>query len=105
MALTLAKVDKGFSVGSQRASVYKITAVGTYTTGGLALAATDIGLRKIHYLQAGPSAGYSFVYDYTNSKLLVYQGDNANVGAAPGIEVPNTTNLAAVNTRLHAIGY
>jgi len=40
--------------------------------------------------------GYQVAYDRATGKLKLYQGDNDNSADAPGIEVPNATNLSAV---------
>lgn len=53
-----------------------------------------------------PRNGYTFTTDYTNKKVLAYQGDNTNAAAAPGVQVPNTTNLSTLTgVRFIAWGY
>ena len=50
-------------------------------------------------------SGYVFEYDYTNNKVLAYQGDNANAAAAPLIEVADLTDLATLTgVRIMVIG-
>ena len=78
--------------------------IGTYATGGVSLAPSDVGLSRIVSVVAPPASGYTFAYDYTNAKLKVFQGDNANAAAAPAVEVPNAANLAAVTTRATIVG-
>lgn len=48
-------------------------------------------------LQIHSFSGYTFHPDYANKKIKVYVGDNDNAGDAPGAEVANTTNLAALS--------
>lgn len=49
---------------------------------------------------AGNPGGYQWDPDLTNLKFKMRQGDNTNAAAAPGIEVPNTTNLSTVTGRV-----
>ena len=67
----------------------------SYPTGGEPLGGISATGRKVHFAQAN-GRGYNFAFDYANQKLLVFQGDNDNAADAPGIEVPNATNLSTV---------
>lgn len=51
----------------------------SYPTGGETLLPASIGLAVIETMDISPKAGYTFVYDYTNKKVLVYE---AGAGAA-----------------------
>ena len=66
-------------------------------TRDLGLTAADLGFsvapRSVVF---EPKEGYVFVYDYSNSKVLAYMGDNNNASDGPLIEVANTTDLSAV---------
>lgn len=92
--------------GNKKVRVFDTDFDSSYPTGGEALSAADMGLRKAELVVANPKNGYTFSYDYANGKLLAYQGDNANAAAAPSVQVANTTDLSAVtNVRVLAIGY
>lgn len=87
-----------------RMKVKTVTFDSSYPTGGEALTAADFGLSSIVWAHASNASGYVFSYDYTNSKLLAYRGDNDNAADAPMIEVANAVNLSAVATRVTVIG-
>lgn len=93
-------------VGGQagyRGSVKDIT-IGVYATGGVPVTAADLGLGSVVFVDAPVAAGYTFEYDYVNSKLKAFRGDNPNAAAAPGVEVSNAVDLSAVIPRVWAIG-
>src|SRR4051812_43663195 len=79
----------------------------SYPTGGESLDPSNIA--SVQYLIPAPGGttasgkGYKFEWDGPSQKLVVLQGDNTNAAAAPAVEVPNTTNLAAI-TALPFIG-
>lgn len=89
--------------------VEEITMVGpaSYATAG------DTGLqaayRALGVAQSGRTIvavlpvdtfGYGIGYTSSTGKLKLYQGDNTNAAAAPGVEVASTTNLSAVTFKL-----
>lgn len=100
MALTVTlSGDWMTSLGNRRQTFATVAFDNSYTTGGLALTAAQVGLGVVEELQADPKSGYIFEYDYTNSKLKAYyQTDPANAGGAniPLIEVANATNLSTL---------
>lgn len=76
---------------------------GNYATGGEVVTAPafktllkQIGDGKIYFVLFGFKAGYQFDYDYATDKILVRQGDNANAGAGPSIELPAAAYPAAI---------
>ena len=82
--------------GARRHVEFNFALDNSYATGGYSITAANLGLKTIKRLTAEPKSGYVFSYDYTNKKLIVYQGDNTNAAAAPGVEVSSTTDLSAV---------
>ena len=83
-------------LNGRRAVVKKIT-IGEYLTDGLALAPSDVGMTEIDaVIPLRDHAGYSFSYDQTNDKLLVYTtaatqlGNGVNPSIAPYFLVVGT---------------
>lgn len=75
MALTVSLTgDWMASAGSQRATNGTITFDSSYPTGGESLTAANVGLGSISFIEFNQgSSGYTFQYDYANSKVLVYR--------------------------------
>lgn len=46
--------------------------LGTYATGGVAVAASDLGLSVIDDIEIRPTAGYLFEFDKANAKVKAY---------------------------------
>ena len=85
-----------------------VTFDSSYATGGLTVTPASLGLTSITDIEVhAQSADYRVNWNRSTSapKLLAYQGDNANASAAPGIEVPNTTNLSTLVCRFTAWGF
>lgn len=81
--------------------------VGVYATNGVAVTPNQLGMGRIDGMIITPQsggAGFQFSWDQVNQKIKVHQGDNTNVAAAPGIEVPNATNLTAMTFTVLAFG-
>lgn len=79
----------------------------SYPTGGEPFDVAAVGLYSLQTLEVEAGlGGYLTVWNKSVSapKILAYQGDNTNAAAAPGIEVPNTTNLATVTVTFIATG-
>lgn len=105
MALTIAFDDQS-RMDRKSIRVGTIAFDSSYPTDGEALAAADLNLRGITWLMVSPKSGYVFEYDYTNSKLKAFYGDNNNASDGPLVEVPNTTNLSTLtDAKFFAIGY
>ena len=105
MALTVDNAVKTV-FGNKRVRVHDVDFDSSYPTGGESLTASDLGLNKVEFLIAESKSGYTFEYDYTNSKLLAYYVDNNAAADSAQIQVPNTTDLSSVtNVRVFAFGY
>jgi hypothetical protein len=109
VGLTLLDIDEApipVAGGGVRERIVKLTFDASYPTGGESLTATDVGLTAINFVLPTPFAGYVFEYDYANAKLLAYYQDADAVADSALIQVPNTTDLAALVTaaRLLIIG-
>jgi hypothetical protein len=85
----------------------------TYVTGGVALAAADVGLNDILFIiftpepSAGASAkGQSFnaQYDYTNGKVMTF-GTSALATGTMISELSHGTDLSAFTVRFVAFGH
>ncbi len=72
-----------------------LTVTGTYTTAGEAV--DIVGNERINVMLCPNQGGYMTAWDAAAQKLLFYQGDNANAGVAPGVQVANATSLVALN--------
>jgi hypothetical protein len=104
MAATVT-VDAVQYEGFNRVTRSRVTLDSSYPTGGYTITPNQLGLGAIDFVLVADRLGYTFDWDYANNKLLVYQGDNTNAAAAPGIQVANATNLSAVtNVRVRATG-
>ena len=96
MALTIT-VSRRHTAGQQHIVSGTIAFDSSYPTGGESFTAANLGLRTVDLMLFSPTSGFTFEYDYTNSKVLVYtQGvahgaagavtlDDYPVSAGPGI--------------------
>lgn len=77
---------------------------------GETLTLKSLGLDSLQALIVCSNTGgfnYQVVHgatERTDPLIKIFQGDNANAGAGPGIEVPNATNLSAQVIRVIAKG-
>ena len=107
---TVSVKKRNVGVGASKEVVADITLSGSYATGGDTVTIASLELDSIDALMLTSNAnGYNIqvvhgANNRTAPKLKVYQGDNANAGAAAGIEVPNATSLATVVVRVVASG-
>lgn len=90
-------------------TVKKVTLDASYPTGGEGLTLAQLGFALApDWVEVFPysveAAGYSFVYDLTNKKLLAYWGDNNNAADGPLTEVAAATDLSAVVVVVKAYG-
>ena len=98
MALTVVQTEKNLRYGNQAGGcVAEITFGSSYPTNGESLTATQLGVTSLSYVKADDTDDYTFVYNYTNSKLKAFV-------RTTGEEVTNQTSLSAVVTNVLAIG-
>jgi hypothetical protein len=112
MALTIAeKIVELRSTGSTELRVFTVLFDNSYTTGGLSFTAANARMSVINYCNITPTAGYTFEYDYTNSKIKAYVSVgilSATLDAASrttvtaGNETPTVTGAAATDV---AVGW
>lgn len=80
----------------------------TYPAGGIPLTAGKMGcannILAIHMNSPASANGFLYKYDLANNKLRIYQGDNANVAAAPLVEL-GAVAVIATSLSLEAVGY
>lgn len=81
----------------------------TYPAGGIPLTNASMGmpnaLLSVDIVDAANANGFIYKYDKANNKLRIYQGDNANVAAAPAVELGGAAAPAAASLVLKVIGY
>ena len=88
--------------GNNKYVIKTCTFDSSYATGGEALTATTLGLESIHFVALSmENSGYVTQYDYTNSKIALYE---AGADGAILDEVANTTNVSAVVVRVLVFG-
>lgn len=112
MAITfVATVEDRWQEGKKTHSRVKLVSGGadTYVTGGADLPAFGVlGMkRNLDYvIITGPSSadGYELKYDQAAKKIKVFQGDNANVAAAPSTEIAAATAFASKTIYIEAVG-
>lgn len=71
MALTVSVV-KQIRTGNLRGTIADVTFDSSYPTGGELLAPELLGLHSLDFFEVDANPGYTFKYDYTNKKILVY---------------------------------
>ena len=106
MALTVASPGNASDVagvpGNNKYVIKTVTFDSSYATGGEALTAVTLGLESVHIvLLSIENSGYVAQYDYTNSKVALYE---AGQDGAILDEVANTTDVSAVVVRVLAFG-
>lgn len=96
------------AVGNVTETVYDFSfnAAQTYATGGIAIAAKDVGLYTLFAVEVlggnAESCKYLIRWDPTNGKLLLFYADTTP--AAPFAQVANGTTITNVTLRLKATG-
>jgi len=105
MALTFTNTVKDV-IGSRKQVTGTVTFDNSYVTGGVAFTPANLTLYSIDNMVVQNTAGYQIAWNKSSAlpTLIAYQGDNTNAGAAPGIQVPNATNLSTVVATYTAIG-
>lgn len=83
MALTVA-VTRRVTAGNQNIVTGTIAFDSSYPAGGESFTAADLGLRTVDLMVLPPSSGFTYEYDYTNSKVKVYTQGVAH-GAAGAV--------------------
>jgi hypothetical protein len=73
-------------------------ALNTYTTGGIALAASDFGLSSIDILLASRSAGILYEYDHSNGLMLAYR-QSVTIAGTVGLMSGITTTTGSITVK------
>ena len=71
MAISLSLTAHG-SAGNLRWRVYDATFDASYPTGGEALSAATLGFKVLYAVTVAAADGYTFEYDHSAAKVLVY---------------------------------
>jgi hypothetical protein len=90
MALTITGVSYD-APGSMIRTSGLIAFDSSYPTGGESLTAANMGLNTLESVTIHPKNGFTFDYDYTNFKVLVYYSAGTNL-------VVNTTKVGNITT-------
>jgi hypothetical protein len=96
VALTVRKITS-YADGNHRKVIADVAFDNAYRTGGLALTARDLGMGLfLSSVDAQiTTRGHGCPYDYTNSKLLAFNGTT---------QIADGTDLSGVTTRVTVIG-
>lgn len=70
MGLTITKIRR-VNAGSCKVGVFDVDFDSSYPAGGESLTAANLGFNTVDLVICAPKSGFSFDYDYTNSKLKV----------------------------------
>lgn len=105
MALTISVVSSDV-IGTRRQVVGNLTFDSSYLTGGEPITPGSLGLYQIEQMEVEPASGFipRWNRSMTAPTVQLFQGDNANASPAPGLEVPNATNVATVVCSFRATG-
>ena len=102
MALTVTIPDGAKSVfGNKRITMGTIAFDASYSTGGEALVAGDIGFDKIDFITFSSDVVQCY---WTADKLEAYYGDNDNPAHAEFVEVTASDDISAANVQFFAVG-
>lgn len=102
MAQTISNA-RPFRLGNVMGAVGNLTPSGNYVTGGEVPAGGGMAVipryfdgRKPDFMAIWGIAGYSYVYDKANDKIMTFYNDNNNAADGPAIEIPAAAYPAAV---------
>lgn len=107
VSYTVVKLRKGIEKNENQMKVAFGDGVKTYPAGGIPLTKGKLGCPvNLESLIIVDSSADGFVYkfDQVNGKIRIYQGDNANAAAAPGVELGGADTPAATALLCLAIG-
>ena len=99
--------------GNLQYRIVEVTFSDSYATGGEALTATLLGWDKIEFVSignvedaSGTDYAYFALYDYSNSKIKVYNNDasESSTDLQTTIEVANAADLSNVTARIMVYG-
>ena len=80
MALTVNRTGDWYSVrGNRNVATVTVDFDSSYPNGGESFVAGDVGMRVLDRVDIESRFGFTFDYDYTNSKILVYHGQSSGV--------------------------
>ena len=111
-AITLAKLSPNADTtfGNKKVKIRTLTFTGDYATGGVSLTASDVGLKKIQFVEfsgvgaaSDVATANALTYDYTNSKVVLFESGAS--GAALAEKTNAETVPTGLNVRAVFIGY
>jgi hypothetical protein len=101
MSMTISNA-RPFRLGNVMGATGNLTPAGNYVAGGevpvggMAVIPRYFDGRKPDFMIITGIAGYSYVYDKANDKILTFYNDNNNAADGPAIEIPVAAYPAAV---------
>lgn len=107
-AVTIKKRHVG--VGASVMTIADVTLSSNYASGGDTLTLGSLGLSTCDVVMlASNEAGYNYKIVQGATQVAaplvqLFQGDNANAAAAPGVEVSNASNQSGRTIRVVAFG-
>ena len=118
MALSIASTSGGGEFpkgvpGNLQYRIVEVTFDSSYVTGGESFTASDLGWYKIEFVvignvedTSGTDYAYFALYDYSNSKIKVYNSDASETSTdlQTTIEVANAADLSNVTVRVMVYG-
>jgi len=118
MALSIATSSSGTDFpsgvpGNLQYKIVEVTFDSSYVTGGESFTAANLGWDKIEFVvignvedASGTDYAYFALYDYTNSKIKVYNNDasESSTDLQTTIEVANAADLSNVTARIMVYG-
>ena len=100
MALGITIIKEGI-LGDLRYKVIQLAFDASYASGGESFTPADVGMDFFYLVQCNPTGGYTVRWIKSTNLLQVFEGDNPNVAAAPGVEPGAddlSTSMAIVET-------
>lgn len=109
MAIGIAILADSLDVwGKHRVIVADLTGDASYATGGYAITAAQLGIRKIYgaEMMGGNAVGLSYMVGYNTGtgKIQFFNPTNTTPSVGPATEVVATTNLTTATVRAVFIG-
>lgn len=106
MALTFTKIAGPHSIGSRWETIYEAAADASYPTGGWAAAPSSLGFAATvdpeFHASVESQGGYLLTYNHGNNTIQAWRQSAATSALT---EVPNTTDLSAVLTKIRIVAH
>jgi len=94
----LSKPSPQMNVMGHKEVLVPISFDSSYPSGGESLAASDVGLKEIYDVVIQPTAGFNFLWDSANSKIMAYRGT-----PGPAVLLQDDDSAATTGKALHCV--